>query len=177
MSLLYHFTATLRRLNDVIAVIAMALGMAVIGFAALALFGQAVERHITGQGYAWMSDFPPFLIPWCVFPLMGVLMRGDRHINVEVAPSLLKGRALHLLKLLIGLICLISGIYFCWAGTTAVDYFKMLGEVTETENEIPFWWLYAAFPTGFAILALFALETVLQEILALLGKPITENPA
>ena len=177
MSLLYHFTAALRRLNDIIAVIAMAIGMAVIGFAALALFGQAVERHITGQGYAWMSDFPPFLVPWCVFPLMGVLMRGDRHINVEVAPSLLKGQALHLLKLLIGLICLISGIYFCWAGAQAVDFFKMLGELTETEIRIPFWWLYAAFPTGFAILALFALETVLQELLALMGKPIAETTA
>ena len=175
MYLLQWFSAALRRLNDIIAVVAMAIGMAVIGFAALALFGQAVERHVTGQGYAWMSDFPPFLVPWCVFPLMGVLLRGDRHINVEVAPSLLKGQAWHLLRLLIGLICLVSGIYFCWVGSNAVEFFAMLGELTETEIQIPFWWLYAAFPVGFAVLALFALERVLEEVFALLGKPVTES--
>lgn len=145
----------------------MALGMAIIAFAAIALFAQAVERHTTGQGYAWMSDFPPFLIPWCVFPLMGVLLRGDHHIVVEIAPSLLKGKKLSILRLLIGVICLSTGVIFCYAGSIAVDFFMLLGEVTETEIEIPFWYLYAAFPTGFAVLSLFALERILDELLVL----------
>ncbi len=162
-----RFANALRALNSVIAKIALAIGMAVIAFAAISLFAQAIERHTTGQGYAWMSDFPPFLIPWCVFPLMGVLLRGDRHITVEVAPTLLQGKAVHFLGLGIGLICLFAGIYFSWTGWTAVEFFMMLGEETETEIQIPFWWLYAAFPVGFAILALFALERIFDEIGAL----------
>lgn len=172
------FADALRRLNNVISAVAIAIGMAVIAFAAIALFAQAVERYVSGQGYAWMNDFPPFLVPWCVFPVMGVLLRGDRHINVEVAPHLLKGvwrgRALILLRLVIGLICLVSGVYFCNAGWAAVEFFQMLGELTETEIRIPFWWLYAAFPAGFAVMALFALERVLDESLALLGMPPTQ---
>jgi len=177
MSLLRLLVAFLSRINTVIEKLAVGLGMCILAFAALALFAQAVERHTTGQGYAWMNDFPPFLVPWCVFPVMGVLLRSDRHITVELAPTLLHGNALHLLNLFVGLICLAAGLYFCWTGSAAVGFFQMLGEYTETEIRIPFWWLYAAFPTGFGILALFALERVLQEILHLGGDPLNAHAA
>lgn len=155
--------------NSLIQRIAIGVGMAIIAFAVVALFAAAVERHVTGRGYAWMNDLPPFLLPWCVFPLMGVLLRSGRHISVDVAPTLLPARPAQFLRLGVGLIALVSGIYFCNAGVEATGFFRMLGEVTETEIQFPFWFLYAAFPTGFGILALFALEMVLREILGLTG--------
>ena len=154
----------LRRVNDVIAVLAMAIAMAVVGFAVLAVLAGAIERHTTGMGYAWMHDLPPFLMPWCVFPLLGVLLRQDRHIIVEVAPTMLKGERLRLLRIVVAAICLAAGIAFCVAGIAAVSFFRLLGEVTETEIEIAFWWLYAAFPVGFGVFALCALELLLREL-------------
>lgn len=155
--------------NSLIQRIALGLGMAIVAFAVLSLFAAAVERHLTGRGYAWMNDLPPFLLPWCVFPLMGVLLRSGRHISVDVAPTLLSAGPARILRLIVGMIALVSGIYFCNAGIEATGFFRMLGEVTETEIQFPFWFLYAAFPTGFGILALFALEMVLREILGLAG--------
>jgi len=155
--------------NSLIQRLAIGLGMAIVAFAVIALFAAAVERHVTGRGYAWMNDLPPFLLPWCVFPLMGVLLRSGRHISVDVAPTLLPERAAQFLRLAVALIALVSGIYFCNAGIEATGFFRMLGEVTETEIQFPFWFLYAAFPTGFGILALFALEMALREILCLTG--------
>ena len=171
---LRQITSALRALNTVLSRVALAVGMMVIAFAAVALFAQAIERHTTGQGYAWMNDFPPFLIPWCVFPIMGVLLRGDRHIMVEVAPTMLKGRALAVLKIFIGLVALTAGLYFAYTGWEAVAFFQLMGEVTQTEIQIPFWWLYAAFPVGFAILALFALERILEQLLVLAGHPLPD---
>ncbi|WP_416897645.1 MAG: TRAP transporter small permease [Minwuia sp.] len=164
----------LRRINDVIAAVAMALGMAIVAFAAISLFAAAIERHVSGRGYAWMNDLPPFLLPWCVFPLMGVLYRSGRHISVEVAPSLLGGHRRHALEFAISVIVFSSAVYFCHAGIDATGFFRMLGEVTETEIRLPFWALYAAFPTGFAILALFALEAMLRSALAMGGRPMDE---
>ncbi|WP_281016309.1 MULTISPECIES: TRAP transporter small permease [unclassified Minwuia] len=155
--------------NSLIQRVALGLGMAIVAFAVLALFAAAVERHVTGRGYAWMNDLPPFLLPWCVFPLMGVLLRSGRHISVDVAPTLLPAGPAQILRLIVGLVALVSGIYFCNAGIEATGFFHMLGEVTETEIQFPFWFLYAAFPTGFGILSLFALELVLREILLLAG--------
>ena len=42
----------------------------------------------------------------------------------------------------------------------------------ELEIEIPIWWVYLAFPTGFLIMAVFALELVLSELLAMLNGKI-----
>lgn len=155
----------------------MALGMAIIAFAAISLFAAAIERHVSGRGYAWMNDLPPFLLPWCVFPLMGVLYRSGRHISVEVAPTMLAGKSRHALQFAISSIVFASAAYFCHAGIDATGFFRMLGEVTETEIRLPFWALYAAFPTGFAVLALFALEAMLRSALAMTGRPMDEAQA
>jgi TRAP-type C4-dicarboxylate transport system permease small subunit len=45
----------------------------------------------------------------------------------------------------------------------------MLGQVMELEIEIPVWWVYLAFPCGFGIMILFALELILAELVALGG--------
>ena len=39
----------------------------------------------------------------------------------------------------------------------------------ELEIEIPVWWVYLAFPCGFGIMILFALELILAELVALGG--------
>ena len=40
----------------------------------------------------------------------------------------------------------------------------------ELEIEIPIWWMYAAFPTGFVVFGLFALEQVLTDINTFLSR-------
>ena len=39
----------------------------------------------------------------------------------------------------------------------------------ELEIELPIWWMYLAFPTGFAILFLFALELFVETLASLFG--------
>ena len=53
------------------------------------------------------------------------------------------------------------------AGNEAVALFRRLGQLMELEIELPIWWMYLAFPTGFAILALFAVELMLETIMKL----------
>ena len=55
------------------------------------------------------------------------------------------------------------------AGIEATSLYYKLGQVMELEIEIPIWWVYLAFPFGFAVMAIFALELVLSELLALLN--------
>jgi TRAP-type C4-dicarboxylate transport system permease small subunit len=55
------------------------------------------------------------------------------------------------------------------AGIEATSLYFKLGQVMELEIEIPIWWVYLAFPTGFTIMAIFALELVLSELQDLLN--------
>ena len=135
----------------------------------LALFLSALVRYLSGTGYDWFIELPPILTSWLVFPLLGPLLKSGSHIKVDILNNVLSSQNLSLLRLVLSLIALIASIVFLMAGIEATSLYFKLGQVMELEIEIPIWWVYLAFPTGFAIMAIFALELVLSEVLALLN--------
>ena len=139
----------------------------------LALFLSALVRYLSGTGYDWFIELPPILTSWLVFPMLGPLLKSGSHIKVDVLSNILSPQNLSLLKLVISLIALIASIIFLIAGIEATSLYFKLGQVMELEIEIPIWWVYLAFPTGFAIMAIFALELVLSEFLVMLKEKHT----
>ena len=135
----------------------------------LALFLSALVRYLSGTGYDWFIELPPILTSWLVFPMLGPLLKSGSHIKVDVLNNTLSPQNLSLLRLIISLIALIASIIFLMAGIEATSLYFKLGQVMELEIEIPVWWVYLAFPTGFLIMAIFALELVLSEFMALLN--------
>ena len=135
----------------------------------LALFLSALVRYLSGTGYDWFIELPPVLTSWLVFPMLGPLLKSGSHIKVDVLNNILSPRKLSLLRLVISLIALVASIIFLMAGIEATSLYFKLGQVMELEIEIPVWWIYLAFPTGFLIMAVFALELVLSELLAMLN--------
>ena len=130
----------------------------------LALTASAITRYISGTGYDWFIELPPALVPWLVFPLLGPLLRSGAHIQVDLMPNLLTGQKLLLMRLFVFSIMLVGAVIFFIAGNEAVALFRRLGQLMELEIELPIWWMYLAFPTGFAILFLFALELFLETL-------------
>ena len=136
----------------------------------LALFLSALVRYLSGTGYDWFIELPPILTSWLVFPLLGPLLKSGSHIKVDILNNVLSSQNLSLLRLVLSLIALIASIVFLMAGIEATSLYFKLGQVMELEIEIPIWWVYLAFPSGFAIMAIFALELVLSELIALLNE-------
>ena len=135
----------------------------------LALFLSALVRYLSGTGYDWFIELPPILTSWLVFPMLGPLLKSGSHIKVDILNNTLSPQNLSLLRLVISLIALIASIIFLIAGIEATSLYFKLGQVMELEIEIPIWWVYLAFPTGFLIMAFFALELVLSELLVMLN--------
>ncbi|MGA0282489.1 MAG: TRAP transporter small permease, partial [Paracoccaceae bacterium] len=98
----------------------------------------------------------------------------------DILNNLLAPRQLSVLRLIIAVIALLSSIVFFVAGIEATSLYFRLGQVMELEIEIPVWWVYLAFPCGFGLMILFALELVLAELVALGGStpndPAQTNP-
>ena len=145
------------------------LAIFIIANMVLALFLSALVRYLSGTGYDWFIELPPILTSWLVFPLLGPLLRSGSHIKVDILNNTLSPQNLSLLRLAISFIALIASIVFLMAGIEATSLYFKLGQVMELEIEIPIWWVYLAFPSGFAIMAIFALELVLSELLTLLN--------
>lgn len=127
-------------------------------------FVSAAVRYLTGEGYTWLAEMPPQLVPWVVFPLLGVVLRHDGHIAVDVLQHYLKGRSLNLLRAAVLGACLAAGIAFAIFGAKTVLFFRQLGQMSTTEIEFPLWVLYTSYPLGFVLVANFALESLLHEL-------------
>jgi len=127
-------------------------------------FAAAVVRYVTGEGYSWLAEFPPQIVPWVVFPLLGVVLRHDGHIAVDVLPHYVKGRTLTLLRAAILGFCVLAALAFAVFGWNTVLFFRQLGQMSATELEFPLWVLYVSYPLGFLLAANFALESLLQEL-------------
>ena len=143
------------------------LAMFLVANMVLALFLSALIRYLSGTGYDWFIELPPILTSWLVFPLLGPLLKSGSHIKVDILNNVLNPRQLSMLRLVIATIALFASIVFLLAGIEATSLYFKLGQVMELEIEIPIWWVYLAFPTGFGILTLFAIELILVEFLAL----------
>ncbi len=130
----------------------------------LALTASAATRYVSGTGYDWFIELPPALVPWMVFPLLGPLLRSGSHIQVDILPTFLHGAAALWLRLIVYSLMIAGSAIFFQAGNEAVALFRRLGQLMELEIELPIWWMYLAFPTGFAILALFSFELWLETI-------------
>ena len=157
----------LRAVNSYLASASLALAMLIIFIMVAALFLSAATRFIPGTGFAWFIELPPVLVSWLVFPLLGPLLKKGQHIKVDFLTSILSDKSKIILRIFVAIVALMAGLIFCKAGIDATVLYYNLGQKMELEIDVPIWWMYLAFPTGFLILILFSTQMFLEEILNL----------
>jgi len=167
----------LRAINAILDRASVIIASTIVAIMVTALTASAATRFISRTGYDWLIELPPARVPWLVFPLLGPLLRSGRHIQVDLLPTFLAPRWKIYLKIFCYTVTLIGAVIFLLAGTEAVELFQRLGQVMELEIAIPIWWMYLAFPVGFAMLALFALELIIDALRELLAGDGTRQGA
>lgn len=162
---LVAFHDAYRRLNDLLERIVVALACVLVAVIVLLPFAGVVVRWITGEGYAFLAETAPQLVPWVVFPMIGVLLRCDGHIAVDMLPHFLRGGALTALRVAVLALCLAGTAAMGWFGVRTTSFFAGLGQMSTTEIEFPLWYLYLSYPVGLLLAANFCLEAVIGESL------------
>jgi len=159
-----RFLEAYKKVNDAIEWLVVGItGLLLLLIVALPFVAAAV-RYVTGEGYTWLAESPPQLVPWVVFPLLGVVLRHDGHIAVDVLPHYIQGRSLTLLRAIVLGACVVAAVAFAVFGAKTVLFFRQLGQMSTTEIEFPLWMLYVSYPLGFALAANFGLESLLREL-------------
>ena len=151
-------------INDILKRIILWLATLIIALMVLALSMSALTRYVSGIGYDWFIELPPVLTSWLVFPLLGPLLVEGKHIKVDFLTSILSDKNKIFLRMLVAFVAFMAGIIFCKAGIDATVLYYNLGQKMELEIDVPIWWMYLAFPTGFLILILFSTQMFLEEI-------------
>ena len=144
------------------------LSAVIVGFDVLSIFLEALGRYLLGHSRAFMEELPRLLVPVVVFPMMGVLLKLKRHINVDLLPVKLEGKARSLLMIVVYSVVVGVAVLFLIAGILAVQYYYAMGFETHTEIIFKFWVTYLPFPIGFGFLILFAVELLWSELVTLI---------
>ena len=151
-------------INNILNKVILWLATIIVALMVLALSLSALTRYVSGIGYDWFIELPPVLTSWLVFPLLGPLLVQGKHIKVDFLTSILSDKSKAILRMFVAIIALIAGLIFCKAGIDATVLYYNLGQKMELEIDVPIWWMYLAFPTGFLILILFSTQMFLEEI-------------
>ena len=159
----------LRYINLTFERIVFTTSITIVALIVIALTLSAVTRYVSGNGYDWFIELPPVLICWLVFPLLGPLLHKGQHIQVDFLTSILTKKSILLVKLTNNLVVLIGSALFFRAGIDATVLYYNMGQILEIQLEVPIWWMYLAFPTGFFILTTFATELVLNDLSRLIS--------
>ena len=154
-------------INNILNKVILWLATIIVALMVLALSLSALTRYVSGIGYDWFIELPPVLTSWLVFPLLGPLLVRGKHIKVDFLTSILSDKSKIILRMFVALVALMAGLIFCKAGIDATVLYYNLGQKMELEIDVPIWWMYLAFPTGFLILILFSTQMFLEEILNL----------
>ena len=154
-------------INNILNKVILWLATIIVALMVLALSLSALTRYVSGIGYDWFIELPPVLTSWLVFPLLGPLLVQGKHIKVDFLTSILSDKSKIILRMFVALVALMAGLIFCKAGVDATVLYYNLGQKMELEIDVPIWWMYLAFPTGFLILILFSTQMFLEEILNL----------
>ena len=154
-------------INNILNRVILSLATIIVALMVLALSLSALTRYVSGIGYDWFIELPPVLTSWLVFPLLGPLLVQGKHIKVDFLTSILSDKSKTILRMFVAIVALMAGLIFCKAGIDATVLYYNLGQKMELEIDVPIWWMYLAFPTGFLILILFSTQMFLEEILNL----------
>ena len=154
-------------INNILNRVILWLATIIVALMVLALSLSALTRYVSGIGYDWFIELPPVLTSWLVFPLLGPLLVQGKHIKVDFLTSILSDKSKIILRMFVAMVALMAGLIFCKAGIDATVLYYNLGQKMELEIDVPIWWMYLAFPTGFLILILFSTQMFLEEILNL----------
>ena len=154
-------------INNILTRVILWLATIIVALMVLALSLSALTRYVSGIGYDWFIELPPVLTSWLVFPLLGPLLVQGKHIKVDFLTSILSDKSKIILRMFVAIVALMAGLIFCKAGIDATVLYYNLGQKMELEIDVPIWWMYLAFPTGFLILILFSTQMFLEEILNL----------
>tara|TARA_B110000091_G_C13786225_1_gene463451 strand:- start:71 stop:580 length:510 start_codon:yes stop_codon:yes gene_type:complete len=166
----------LRLLNRALSKLSFAVAMTIVAVIVMALSLSAITRFVSGTGYDWLIELPPVLVCWLVFPLLGPLLKQGSHIQVDFLSSSLSIRQLYFLKLFINFTAFVAALIFFKAGVEATQLYFRMGQLMELEIYLPIWWMYLSFPVGFAIMAFFTLEMLIDSFSDYGGSKVSEQP-
>lgn len=124
---------------------------------------QVFWRYVLSDPLPWTEQAARYLFIWMLMLEMPILLRRDNNISFDLLYKRLPEKVRHVVQIALLVLIAAFGIVF-FVGSFQLCV-KSLGK-TAVGLGIPIVWVYAAQPTGAALLALVAIEQSVKKIIA-----------
>ena len=156
-----------KKLNNILEKVFLAVACIILAGTTLSLSAEAFGRTILNRTWGFMEELPALFMPYMVFLLLGVALKRNLHVAVDLLPTFLKGRPK---VILIAITYLAIGMGSClllYGAILGVKGFYQMGFKTTTEIEFPMWIFYLSLVIGFGLLIFFAAEMFVGSVISL----------
>lgn len=133
---------------------------------ALCLSAEALARTLLSRTWGFMEEMPSLLMPYMVFLLLGVALKRNLHVSIDLIPTFLRGRSKTALEAAVYLATAVGSCFLLYGAVLGVKGFYQMGFRTTTEIVFPLWIFYLSLVFGFGFLIFFAAEMFVKTILS-----------
>jgi C4-dicarboxylate transporter DctQ subunit len=155
------------RMSHFLEKVLMAVACIILAGTTLSLSAEALARTFFSRTWGLMEELPSLFMPYLVFLLLGVALKRNLHVSVDLLPAFLKGRAKAALEAIISLAAGVGSCFLLYGAMLGVKGFYQMGLRTTTEIAFPLWVFYLSLVIGFGLLVLFAAEMFVKSIVSM----------
>jgi len=155
------------RVSHFLEKVLVAVACIILAGSTLCLSAEALGRTLFNRTWGFMEELPSLFMPYLVFLLLGVALKRNLHVSVDLLPTFLKGRARAILMIIIYLVIGMGSCLLLYGAILGVKGFYQMGFKTTTEISFPIWVFYLSLVIGFGLLILFAAEMFVGSVISL----------
>jgi C4-dicarboxylate transporter, DctQ subunit len=159
------------RVSHFLEKVLIAVACIILAGTTLSLSAEAVTRALFSRTWGLMEELPSLFMSYLVFLLLGVALKRNLHVSVDLLPAFLNGRAKTVLDAVIYLATGIGSCILLYGAMLGVKGFYQMGLKTTMEIAFPLWVFYLALVIGFGLLVLFAAEMFIKSIISMATNP------
>ena len=128
------------------------------------VFLEVISRYIFQASHGFVDDLSVWLMVWLTYLMIGGILQGRQHINIDILPTSLPDRYRTHLFIVIDIISLVFAIALCWGGIQFCHMVKEMNILSYTVFGFPMWTVRLCVPLGGILLALFSVERLIAGI-------------
>ena len=120
---------------------------------------QVFMRYAMGASLSWSEELARYCFVWMVYIGISYAVRKNRHLSVDAINLLFKERGRFVISIVSDLLFLVFAVIISYNGWQVVQRVAKSGQ-SSASIEVPMWVVYAAMPTGFALICFRLLQNL-----------------
>ena len=151
------FAGVVKKVSDGIDKVCLAIIVAILGVMVVVTMAQIISR-LAGDSLLWTEELNRYLLIWGTLIGASCAYKEGSHISITFVQGMCSAKTERMMRLFVHVVCLVAFVVMAYFG---LEY-ALKQVALAPALRIPMKYMYMSIPIGFALMAVHALDAVLQ---------------